>query len=268
MMREDSMERMLENARLPEIPTAVHRRALRDLVAREAEKRSRARSPLFGPIFTIGVSVGSVLGALFVLLMQDAHARVEAADTLGSTWCTYTDGRADGVAIWPPSSSAGNNNFVKSAPGYGGTGYAVRFTGTITGAGSPGYLGVGTFLGPQCVDGQCSGVDIRKFEKIRFMMKGSIRGGALVLKMQGGEGDADGRDVSPRNKVGDCEADITKFVTDRWRTVTLDLRDDFEGACGTENADSLLSDIRQVKWHVRGERAAAVDVWIDNLSFY
>ena len=259
MMRGDSIERMLENARLPEIPMDAHRQVLRGLVTREIEKRSRRRRLSFRPIFAVGVSVGTVIGALFVLLIQDAHARVEAADTLGSTWGTYTDGRADGVAIWPPSSSAGSNAFVKSAPGYGDTGYAVRFTGTIAGEGSPGYLGVGTFLGPQCAFGQCGGVDIRKFDKIRFMMKGHVRGGALVLKMQGGES---------LGRGGDCEADITEFVSTQWRTVTLDLREDFAGACGTGDADGLLSDVRQVKWHVRGEGTAAVDVWIDNLSFY
>jgi hypothetical protein len=279
-MNEDHLERMLKNARLPNMEMNGNRRALRAVLARAvsasaANEQRTGRRSFLKPFFAVGVIIGSILGAVFVLLIKDADASRRVADNLGSIWCTYTDNRGDGGAvIWPPSSPSGQNNFVKSAPGYGGKGYAVRFKGKIDGTDSLGFIGVSTFLGPQCFDGRCSGVDIRKYEKIRFKMKGRISGGDLLLLISSRDQEADSdRAATSCESSYDYESKITEFLTDDWHTVTLDLRADFSRASAPATAavrriEDVLSDTRQVKWHVRGEGNASVDVWIDNLEFY
>ncbi len=273
-MFEETIEKMLEDARLATIEMGAHRAFVKSALERAVSRRRREARPLRKAFFAVGVTVGAVLGAVFVLLIKDAEARFDPADTLASTWYTYTDGRgAESTAVWPPSSSLGQNTFVKSAPGYGGRGYAVRFKGTIFGETRPGFMGVGTLLGPPCLRGVCNGVDIRKYEKIRFDMKGRVRGGTLMLLISGREQTEDGGALSANGSKGDFEADITKNLGDDWRRVTLDLRDDFAAAPPAKapsapSIEAVLSDTRQVKWHVRGENRADVDVWIDNLEFY
>ena len=272
-MTEDHLEKTLKQARPTDVRLDGNREAIRALLRRTTERKQRNGHPALRPFFAVGVTVGAVLGAVFVLTVRDADASREVTSDLGGAWRTYTDNREDGhTVIWPPSSEGGRNNFVKSAPGYGGTGYAVRFKGSIDGGTGPGFIGVSTFLGPQCADETCAGVDLRGYQKIRFKMRGFVQGGPLLLVVSG----PDSKTAAVENEPGsprEYETDITRFVSDTWHTVTLDLRDDFasaaEGAADARsNMDSVLSDTRQVKWHVRGAEKASVDVWIDNLEFY
>jgi hypothetical protein len=276
-MNENNLEKVLREARLPEIEMRRNRAAVRAVLARMADKPLPDRRRLLKPFFAVGVAVGVALGAVFVLLIQDASANQEVADNLGSTWCTYIDGPRDASdAIWPPSSIGGQNNFVKSAPGYGGKGYAIRFKGEIDAESSMGFMGIGAFLGSQCFNADCGGVTIQKYEKIRFKMKGRISGGELVLQISGREHrqeESDGAMPCGPSATIEYEADITDFVTAGWRTVTLDLRDDFKPPVVTKRAawpsiEAVLSDARQVNWHVRKGGSASVDVWIDDLEFY
>ncbi len=271
-MTENHIEAMLQQARPADVAIPANREAIRAIVARAADRKIRSRRPAIRPFFAVGVTVGAVLGAVFVLLIKDADARPEPADNLGGVWRTYTDNRSNGAVVWPPSSEDGRNNFVKSAPGFGGSGYAVRFKGTVDGGDDSGFIGVSTFLGPQCSNEACAGVDLRKYRRIRFKMRGSVRGGPLLLIIAGDEAGASHNVDGAQSLSPEFEVDITDLMTDEWRTVTLDLRDDFSRSVTrlgerVTGIESVLSDAHQVKWHVRGGKRAQADVWIDNLEF-
>lgn len=272
-MNADRLEERLRAARLSNVEMKRNHAAVKAALARSADKKpANGRRFLIKALSAAGPACALGLGIVLVLLSKEAKTQ-NAADDLGNVWCTYIDGGEDGNAvIWPPSSTQGRNNFVKSAPGYGGKGYAVRFKGKVDRRSRAEFMGVTAFLGPRCAGERCGGVNIQKYKKIRFNMKGKLKGGELVLLICNSE-----NEQKNAGTKADCatayEAKLTDFVFADWRTVTLDLRGDFTRP---EKADSkslpsieeVLADAGQVKWHVRRGKEALTDVWIDNLEFY
>jgi hypothetical protein len=77
----------------------------------------------------------------------------------GGPWYTVNDTANNGVSTaWPPATA-----FVMSAPGYGGTGYAARLTGTVKHAAGYAYpdVAIGTDFGGIYSFDTCSGVRFR-----------------------------------------------------------------------------------------------------------
>jgi hypothetical protein len=272
-MNRDNLEIELKKAGL--LPTDLQRSrtavrgALLDFVARDRKRKPSVLKFLF----LVGLTTGFVLGVMFMVALRSSeNARI--ADDLGTVWCTYIDTTDDDAAIWPPHSTDHANNFVKSAPGYGDVGYAIRFKGQVGRHDQNGYMGVAAFLGRPCMGGDCGGVDIHRFKKIRFKMKGRLSGGELVLLISNRKSreKASVFSVNGGSELA-YEAKITDLVAEEWRIVTLDLRQDFsrpKKSAGEKLPDieEVLADARQVKWHVRNGKRAVADVWIDELEFY
>ncbi|MBN2527120.1 MAG: hypothetical protein JXR76_12055 [Deltaproteobacteria bacterium] len=270
----------LQAARLGEIELTKNRETLRLALetATETCTRRQKRKRVVRAIFSMGVTLGFVLGIACVWMLQ-SHPRpavVQVATNLGRVWCTYSDASTGGNSVvWPPESTEGQNNFVKSAPGYGDKGYAIRFKGTAGERSKEGFIGVSTLLGPPCPSSGCTGVNIQKFSKIRFKMKGAVSDGELVLLISDAtvsDSETSTAATLPQS-VDAYEAQITDFVTDDWQTVTLDLRNDFQFAKSNNTnkhrkVEAVLAAAKNIKWHVRNAKGADVDVWIDELEFF
>ena len=278
-MTNEQIKFELLSAKLPKIELKQNRNSVRKALeaATENSSRQQKRKRLVRTIFSMGVTLGFVLGIAVVWMLQEPPKPtvVKVATNLGSVWCTYSDNATGGNSVvWPPESTENQNNFVKSAPGYGDKGYAVRFKGTAGEQSREGFIGVSTRLGPPCPSTHCSGVNIQKFEKIRFKMKGAVSDGELILLISNADTrvSSDNVAVSVVESNEMYEAQITEFVSDEWRTVTLDLRSDFAFKDGAgqrgQNVEKVLADAKNLKWHVRNAKGADVDVWIDELEFY
>ncbi|MBN2716674.1 MAG: hypothetical protein JXX14_12540 [Deltaproteobacteria bacterium] len=279
MMSQHPVEFDLKAARLTDIRMDKNRTSTRRALqsATEYSCVQAKKKRVVRVIFSMGVTFGFVLGIVCVWMLQPAPQPtvVKVATNLGSIWCTYSDNATGGSSVvWPPESTEGQNNFVKSAPGYGDKGYAVRFKGKAGERSREGFIGVSTRLGPPCQFTGCNGVNIQKFNKIRFKMKGAVSSGELVLLISNDDAavNSETEAVSMLASADVYEAQITEFVSDEWRTVTLDLRSDFafvkDDAGGAQKADDILADAKNLKWHVRNAKGADVDVWIDELEFF
>jgi hypothetical protein len=279
-MAPHSIENDLIAAKVGTIDISKNRESLRNALHHTAVtgKAQKKRQRIVRTIFSMGVTLGFVLGIGCVWMLQSAPEKkpdVKVATNLGTLWCTYSDNYDGGTSVvWPPESTSEHNNFVKSAPGYGNRGYAVRFRGKAGERSQEGFIGVSTVLGPPCPSSVCSGVNIQKYRKVRFKMKGKVSGGELVLLISNAEttsGERTPLRVEPH--AGEVyEALLTKFVSSDWQTVTLDLRSDFtmagNGTHGSARVEDVLADARNIKWHVRNAKGANVDVWIDDLEFF
>lgn len=276
-MTKEQIEYELQAARPAQIELNASKTAIRNVLRAATVQQSRAeqRRRRMQVIFSMGATVGFVLGIGCVWMLRSStpapQTVVKVATNLGTVWCTYSDNSDGGSSVvWPPESTDGQNNFVKSSPGYGDKGYAIRFKGKAGANSKKGFMGVSTILGPPCNTEGCSGVDIQKYRKVRFKMKGAVSDGELVLLISNGAGDAVDT-IAIGSRPNAYEAQITQFVSDKWQTVTLDLRNDFQFANTTDhrqNADEILADAKNLKWHVRDARGADVDVWIDELEFF
>lgn len=275
-----TIENELISAKVGTINISKNRESLRNAlhqttVTGKAQKR---RKRIVRTIFSMGVTLGFVLGIGSVWMLQSNPEKkpdVKVATNLGTLWCTYSDNYNGGNSVvWPPESTSEQNNFVKSAPGYGNRGYAVRFRGKAGERSQEGFIGVSTVLGPPCPSSVCSGVNIQKYQKVRFKMKGKVSGGELVLLISNAETTAgEGTPLRVEPHAGEVyEALLTKFVSSDWQTVTLDLRSDFtmagNGTHDSARVEDVLADARNIKWHVRNAKGANVDVWIDDLEFF
>ena len=272
-MNRDNLEKELRNAGLLQIDLHGNRTAIRGALASSIVQDRKRHPSVFKYLFPVGLTAGFGLGVMFMLSLRPTE-NVAVADDLGTLWCTYVDTTDHDAVIWPPYSTDRANNFQKSAPGYGDSGYAIRFKGEVGRHEKKGYMGVAAFLGAPCLSGDCDGADIQKFRKIRFKMKGRLSGGELVLLISDSKRREKGSGVFVADEAGPAyEAKITDLISNDWRTVTLDLRDDFSppskvAGDALPDIEEVLADARQVKWHVRNGKRAVADVWIDELEFY
>jgi hypothetical protein len=194
---------------------------------------------------------------------------------LGGIWSTYDDRGSNGTSVvWPPASTSCENLFVKSSPGYGGKGYAVRITGTTGTKLGYDFIGVNTFLSQYSSCPRCSGIDIKKFTGIEFKVKGKIVSGLVSVIIPHESAQPDKLLFTCRNLTNyeDFEADITKRITPDWKVVRLDFRKDFKqpGWTKKENItdmETVLSNANLLKWQFKGS-GGVVDIWIDDLQLY
>jgi hypothetical protein len=246
---------------------------VRNALIEKAVGRPRAR---FFFLF-VPALIGSVaVAATTILLSVEDNNSTRIVNNLGGIWGTYTDLIDGGNSeVWPPASTACENKFQKSAPGYGNRGYAVRIYGTI-GKNKPwGFLGANTYLSDHAVCPMCLGRDISCFKGIRFKMKGSIENGRLycIIPFEGDSANrVEGRCLS-RTGNDDYQADITGYIRADWQTVNVQFRKKFKQPEWTEKRhrfviDSVLKDANQIKWRFSGARGAKIDFWIDDIEFY
>jgi hypothetical protein len=211
------------------------------------------------------------IAAAFFLVVED-NDQPGPTNNLGGIWSTFTDSAQGGNStVWPPTSTSCQNLFVKSAPGYGGKGYAVRIKGT-TGIAEGAFLGVNTYLSQNASCPHCMGIDLRMYKGIRFKMKGTIERGKLffVLPHESRTPTPDRSSCMTLTGYNDYQADITDLVKDNWTDVKLVFGKDFSRPVPSSqklNIETVLEDENLIKWKWNGEKNQKIDLWIDDVEF-
>jgi hypothetical protein len=218
-----------------------------------------------------------VAAAAGAYLGREHNAVSCRVDDLGGVWCTFDDRHQGGNStVWPPPPDNGGNTFVKSSPGPEGRGYAVRITGVAGTALDSARTGVSTVLSPRASCPECAGIDLTGFSGVRFNIKGNVDEGEVkfILPRQAVAGDA-GRSGICGSLSGeaDYEADITKYITPRWKRITLVFRKDLRQPELTRPEDrvsiaSVLCDAKAVEWQYTRGNGRPFEMWIDDLEFF
>jgi hypothetical protein len=298
-MSKNSIENMLKNAGLSDIKTEHNNKAIKNILTLAVMQKRPKQKNIIKTVFAVGFSLGFIIGTAGILAIKSSNTAIQQttnsisiaavdihdvnmhtgpdqiADDLGTLWCTCSDTKENGISdVWPPPSTLVQNNFIKSSPGYGEKGYAIRFKGRAGKKDKTGTIGVSALLGPPCRGPDCTGVNIKSYKKIRFKIKGNLTGGKLVLLIARGDSSVPPQVsacITPSTPIA-VEANLTNYVGPKWRTVTLNLRNDFNMKANGDrtketNPDNVLANARLVKWYVRDGRGDKVDIWIDELEF-
>lgn len=215
------------------------------------------------------------IAAVFIVLVIEDNNQAGPTNNLGGVWSTFTDSSHGGSSkVWPPASNSCENLFVKSSPGFGDKGYAVRIKGTA-GDNDSAFLGVSTFLSERASCPRCIGIDLRRYKGIRFKIKGeSGRGNLLfVLPHQSREALSDRSSCISLTGYHDYQTDITGLLNEKWTDVKLVFRRDFRQPSGTPdsckvNVEAVLEDENLIQWLWKGEKNQTIDLWIDNVELF
>ena len=273
-MDEKKMEQQLQQAAFSAESLPENRQVLRNTLLQLQKKKG------YGFVFLRRVlpvlALLLIVAGAYMVMVVDDNSHPGSVNNLGGIWYTYTDNVAGGKSsVWPPASDLCVNRFEKSSPGYGGQGYAVRITGTTSAVFGFDFLGVASHLGPRTVCPDCQGLDLRKYQGVRFQVKGSIPQGQLwfVLPYESSEYDKKKNACKSLTSYADYQVNISGYLSESWRQVSLNFRSDFQQPHWTPDSarveiEDVLGDLRQIKWHVQGEQGTVVDFWIDELEFY
>ncbi|MCE5299941.1 MAG: hypothetical protein LLG37_03580 [Spirochaetia bacterium] len=250
-----------------------HRQVLRAALMEKAA--AQKRSGLIVKLIP-ALAAALVMAATGLYMAIDNNNTDGKVNSLGGVWCTYNDNWQGGTStIWPPASINGENSFVKSAPGFGDKGYAVRITGTTGGKLGRNYAGVNTFLSEHSTCPECFGIDITNFKGVKFRIKGELNGGSLFFAIPHESREVDKNRGICRTLTGyaDYEADISASVTPEWKEVRLNFRKDFKQPIWVKDnervsIEAVLADAGLVKWQYKSAKASKYDIWIDDLELY
>ena len=251
-----------------------HKALLKAALMKEAGAALKRPSILWKlvPALTLAAAVAAV--GLYMRI--DYNNTDSKFNELGGIWCTYDDHYQGGTStVWPPASTKGENNFVKSSPGSEGKGYAIRITGTAGNKLGWDYIGVNTFLSPHSTCPECIGIDLTKFTGIKFKIKGTVEAGEVyfMLPHEAREIDKSRGICRSLTSYADYEADITKYITPQWKDVRINFRKDLKQPSWAKESDrvgieTVLSNANIIKWHYMNGQGHKVDIWIDKLEFY
>lgn len=251
-----------------------HKKRLKTALIAEAARNIKSPSHAWklAPALAFAVAVAAV----GVYMRVDYNNNDTRFNELGGVWCTYDDSWQGGTSkVWPPASTKNENNFVKSAPGAGDKGYAIRITGTAGTKLGWDYIGVNTFLSPHSTCPECIGIDLTKFTGIKFKIKGKVEAGEVffILPHEAREVDKSRGICRTLTSYADYEADITRDITPSWKDVKIDFRKDLKQPSYTKkneivDIEKVLSNANIIKWHYKDGKGHKVDIWIDDLEFY
>jgi len=206
----------------------------------------------------------------------DYNNKEGVVNELGGIWCTYDDRYYGGDSIvWPPASTKGENNFIKSAPGYKDKGYAVRITGVAGTRLRGDFIGVNTFLSSRSTCPECIGIDLTRFKGIKFKVKGNVEAGEVkfILPYEARVVDETRGICKNLTSYGDYEVDITKNITNEWREVKIYFRKDLKQPSWVSsekrvNIEKVLSDAKLIKWQYGNGCGYKIDLWIDDIELF
>jgi hypothetical protein len=275
-MDEKDIIKKLENARLPEMPMKAAKASARAVLLRSASGPGKKPVPAilrFAPV--LAAMFAASVATYYVI---DNMSEGRQFNKNGGVWSTYSDSQEGGNSvIWPAPSSASQNQFVMSRPGFGGTGYAVRVTG-MTGT-KPGlnynYLGVVNRFSNDTSCPRCAGVNISRFKGIMFKVRGKITSGSLsfILPYESSECISERLTCKSLTDYADYEKDITADITDKWVTVMIDFKKDLSQPYWTPRdktvqVEKVLDSVHLFKWQYRNGTGDLMDVWIADVQLY
>jgi len=242
------------------------------LLAYRPEKEKGKAGLMLSFIFMAAVA------ATAVIMNVDDNQTDSKTNNLGGIWCTYNDKNDGGNSyVWPPAPEPASceNLFIKSSPGFGNKGYAVRITATAGTKLGYDFVGVQTFLGEYATCPRCSGIDIRRFKGVKFKIKGKMPWGKITFSIphEGSAPDKSGKKCETLTSYADYEANISKYISSDWTEVKLNFRKDFKQPHWAKDADrvdieAVLADANMLKWQWTEGKGTELDLWIDDLELY
>jgi hypothetical protein len=260
----------LENAGKSRVDMPDNMSVLKSGLVKTAAKKKPVALRL-APVYT-AVLLAAAIGTYMTV---DSGRSQGTVNDLGGIWCTYDDSWQGGDSkVWPPASAKGENNFVKSEPGSGGKGYAIRITGTTGSKLGWDYIGVNTFLSPHSTCPECAGIDLTRFTGVKFKIKGTATGGrlAFIIPHEARAVDKSRGICRTLTSYADYECDITGKLGKDWKDVIINFRKELKQPSWAKPEDrvdieAVLADANIIKWQFTGAGHNA-DVWIDKLEFY
>jgi len=261
-------EKDFKKARLENVTIPQNREFLRNALINSAEAKKKSFFS-FLPVKIGAAAFAVVLAAVFMVVEDNNNPG--QTNNLGGVWSTYDDSAAgNNSVVWPQAPKGCENLFEKSAPGFGGKGYAVRITGTA-GNKENNFLGVNTYLSEHASCPRCTGINISMYNGVRFKIKGNIGKGGLcfILPHESGEPDENKQFCRSLTGNNDYKADISRFVKNEWSDVKLDFKKSFKQPDGeTVKIEKVLENANRIKWQWNGGSGEKLDLWIDEIKFY
>jgi hypothetical protein len=250
--------------------------ALKNALINAAVKKTSAPLFTFKKISPVLIGLLAVAGA--ALYVVDNFDDGDKFNRNGGVWTTYSDAQEKGNStVWPDAGHTASENFIMSQPGTGGTGYAARITGSTGDAFglNYNYLGVVVRFDNKSSCPECRGSDIKKYNGIKFSVKGRLEGGQLyfILPYESNECIPERKTCGSLTGYADYETDITSQVHEDWSTVVINFRTDMKQPEWTPKADEVavervLENVHLFKWQYKNGNGKVMDLWIDDLVLF
>jgi hypothetical protein len=275
-MDEKDIIKKLESARLKELPMAAAKAHVKNALLSGAVLKQR--QPVFSSFRYAALLAAVFAASVATYYVIDNMEEGRQFNKNGGVWSTYSDAQEGGNSvIWPAPSSASQNEFVMSAPGFGDTGYAVRVTGRTGNKFdlNYNYLGLVNRFSNDTSCPKCDGVNIKKYKGIMFRVKGKVPSGNIlfVLPHESQECVPDRLTCKSLTGYADYEKDITNEITDKWTTVMIDFRKDlmqpyWTPAGSAVPVEKVLESVHLFKWQYKNGSGDLMELWIDDVQLY
>ena len=186
----------------------------------------------------------------------------------GGWWYVFNDARLGGNTEVTPLGELYPTK-LKDAQGY-----AAHVEGTTGNKLGWDYFGFGVTLTKDSGCPKQKHVDISEYSTLEFKIKGDASGGRLTVALLY-TGDSCDENYVPVTLThwADYEASVTSELTGEWRTVRLNLRNDFAQPKWAKPEDivpieSVLKSMSQIQWHYSSADGDNLSVWVDDIYLY
>jgi len=270
----DKIEEKFKQAELTELKMETSKQALKARLLKAYS--SRAKNTGFSwyiKAAAVAVACAFTYAAYTVIDNMDDGDRFNKN---GGVWSTYSDAHQGGdSSVWPPEHATPGEGFIMSSPGYGGSGWAVKITGSTGYALGPdyNYLGVVVRFDKKSACPTCEGSDISAYKGISFRIKGDLKGGKLrfILPAESGKCDMERMTCVSRTEYADYEYEITDKVGREWQQVMISFRDDLKQPSWTPernrvSMESVLKQVHLFKWQYKNGSGARMEIMLDDVA--
>jgi hypothetical protein len=280
MNNENEIIKILTDAKIDNIKLEKNKENLYNTLINIIEKKKEFKQSKQIPVFLKYVTAiaGFFIIAFFTFFVIDNMDDGDKFNRQGGIWSTYSDRHEGGDSVvWPIEHGYGKDDFIMSSPGFGGKGWAVRITGR-TGyklGYNYNYLGVVVRFNSKSYCPECKGTDIRKYNGIKFKIKGDLKQGKLffILPYESENCITERLTCESLTDYADYEKDISNYVTDDWQTVMIDFRKDLSQPFWVKkdkivDIEKVLETVHLFKWQYKNGNGEVMDIWIDDVELY
>jgi len=281
MYNKKEIIRILKNAKIDDLEMNDNKESTKSLLlkAAYAQKRKDVLHFQMPMVFKYIMTVAGFFALVFVTyFVIDNMDDGDKFNKNGGIWSTYSDRHQGGDSVvWPMEHGYGREEFVMSSPGFGNKGWAVRVTGR-TGykmGFNYNYLGVVVRFNSKSYCPECKGTNIRKYNGIRFKIKGNLQQGQLffILPHESEKCVSERLTCDSLTDYADYEKDITTYVTNDWQTVMIDFRKDLSQPFWVKkekivNIEKVLETVHLFKWQYKNGNGQVMEIWLDDVELY
>lgn len=280
MYDENEIIKILRDAKIDDLKMDKNKENLRNILMNIAARKMKSEATFQIPLVFRYITAVAGFFVLFFLtyFVIDNMDDGDKFNRNGGIWSTYTDRHQGGDSVvWPIEHGYGRDEFIMSSPGFGDKGWAVRVTGR-TGyklGFNYNYLGVVVRFNSRSYCPECKGTNIRKYNGIRFKIKGNLQQGQLffILPYESEECISERLTCNSLTDYADYEKDITGYVTDKWEMVMIDFRKDLSQPYWVKkdkvvDIEKVLETVHLFKWQYKNGNGNIMDIWIDDVELY